>query len=137
MHAYGLDINQAMAWTYPQLKLMLRYQGLRARDEQRWQLVLASGMMSQEGFDTFWDALGGKPIEHVSGGTSTSTASSGKMGQQSHGVDAHGNVVARGAPLLSDIALGKAMPPHLIPIKVIDKSETKEDGSERSPPTAG
>ena len=126
MHAYGLDIPQVMTWTYPQLKLMLGYQTQRVRDEQRWQLVLAAGMMPQEGFDSLWDALGGSPVTHTSGGSS-STSSSGQIGKQSHGVDAHGNVVARGAPLLSDIALGKAVTPHLIPIRVIDKSEAKEE----------
>ena len=136
MRAYGRDIREVMAWSMPQLRLMARYRDLRERNKRKWQLTLAAGMMSEEAVETLWEALEGDdegeytrvaPSGGGSGGTGVSTSSTGKMGQQRHAVDSKGNVRAAGAPLLSDIALGKAVAPQLIPIQRIDKSKPKED----------
>lgn len=131
MAAYNRDISQVVAWTMPQLRLLARYRDMRERNERRWQLALASGMLSQEAAETLWaqleesDAEGGPYGGVVPGGT---TSSSGAAGHLSHAVDSHGNVRAPSAPLLSDIALGKAVAPQLIPITIIDKkNESKEE----------
>lgn len=128
MAAYSRDIPQVMAWTMPQLRLLARYRDMRERNERRWQLAMASGMLSQEAAETLWaqldepDAEGG-PYSGVMPSTS-----SGAAGHLSHAVDSHGNVRAPSAPLLSDIALGKAMAPQMIPITIINKkSESKEE----------
>ena len=127
MTAYGRDIPHIMAWTMPQLRLLARYRGIRERNERKWQLMLASGMMSEEASEELWAQLeedegedGGEYTVVAQGG---STRSSGGSGHRSHGVDSHGNVIARSAPLLSDIAMGKSRAPQLIPVRVIDKKE--------------
>lgn len=124
MAAYNRDIPQIMAWTMPQLRLLARYRDIRERNERKWQLVLATGSQSQEGSDALWAQLDGEEGEYsgVVGGGSSSAG-----GSRSHAVDSRGNVVSPGAPLLSDIALGKAVAPLTIPITVIDKSKSKEE----------
>lgn len=121
MAAYSRDIPQVMAWTMPQLRLLARYRDMRERNERRWQLTLSSGMMSQEAAEALWAQLDGDDVQIVS------VDGQGSTGGRSHAVDAKGNVRAPGAPLLSDIALGKAVAPRLIPIKVVDKSAPKEE----------
>ena len=124
MATYGLDIIQVIRWTYPQLRLLARHQRNRIREDRRWQLMLATGTLSPEMWDELWYSLGGNKLglkspDMPAGAAGTSHPT--RMGQQSHGVDEEGNVLAPGAPLLSDIALGKAVAPHLIPIRVIEK----------------
>ncbi len=133
MTAYGRDIPHVMAWTMPQLRLLARYRDIRERNERKWQLMLASGMMSEEASSELWAQLEGDGDDNegeytvvAQGGTTGSGASGGN--QRGHGVDSHGNVISKGAPLLSDIAMGKARAPQLIPIRVIDKSEKETDG---------
>ncbi len=128
MTAYGRDIPHVMAWTMPQLRLLARYRDIRERGERKWQLMLASGMMSEEASSELWAQLDGDGEDNegeytvvAQGGTTSSSAGGGS--QRGHGVDSHGNVISRGAPLLSDIAQGKARAPQLIPIRVIDKSD--------------
>lgn len=124
MTTYGLDISQVVRWTYPQLRLLARHQRNRVREDRRWQLMLATGTLSPEMWDELWYSLGGEKLGLKSSDTTTATVTTGhptRIGQQSHGVDSEGNVVAPGAPLLSDIALGKSPAPHLIPIRVINK----------------
>lgn len=124
MAAYGQSIPQVMAWTLPQFKLLSRYRDLRDRNTRKWQLVLAAGMMSEEAVETLWSQLEGDDIEFLpSGGSGSTTSSTAGLGKQSHAIDSKGNVIARGAPLLSDIALGKARAPRLIPIRVIDHAK--------------
>ncbi len=132
MTAYGRDIPHVMAWTLPQLRLLARYRSIRERDERKWQLMLASGMMSPEVSEELWAQLDdgdeadpGKYTVIAQGG---STDSASGNGQRGHGVDSHGNVIAQNAPLLSDIAMGKARAPQLIPVRVIDKGEKEKDG---------
>ena len=129
MTAYGRDIPHVMAWTMPQLRMLARYRDIRERDERKWQLMLASGMMSEEASAELWAQLEGDGDDNegeytvvAQGGTTTSSRTGGGS-QQGHSVDSHGNVMAKGAPLLSDIAMGKARAPQLIPIRVIDRSE--------------
>ena len=133
MTAYGRDIPHVMAWTMPQIRLLARYRNIREREERKWQLMLASGMMSEEASSELWAQLEGDSADNegeytvvAQGGTTSSSA--GGSSQRGHGVDSHGNVMAKGAPLLSEIAMGKARAPQLIPIRVIDKSEKEEDG---------
>ena len=110
-----------MSWTYPQLRLMGQHRRYRVRDNRRWELMLATGTLNPEMWDELWHSLGGEKLGLKSPEESPVAPTGGGPGQRSHGVDAKGNVVAPGAPLLSDIALGKASAPPLIPIKVIDK----------------
>ncbi len=132
MTAYGRDIPHVMAWTMPQLRLLARYRDIRERDERKWQLMLASGTMSEEASSELWSQLEGdddnegKYTVVAQGGTTSSSAGGGS--QRGHSVDSHGNVMSKGAPLLSDIATGKARAPQLIPIRVIDKSNKENDG---------
>ncbi len=129
MAAYGQSIPQVMAWTLPQFKLMARYRDIRERSERKWQLVLSAGMMSEEAVETLWAQLEGDEIEFLpSGGSGSTTSSTAGIGKQSHAIDSKGNVIARGAPLLSDIALGKSRAPRLIPINVIDHAQDAKDG---------
>ena len=122
MAAYGLNINQAMAWTYPQLRLTTKHRRQRVRHDQRWELMLVSGTLNPEMWDELWYALGGVKLGLKSPETDdAATTYQPEKGQ--HGVDADGNVVAPGASLLSDTALGTAPAPPMIPIRVIDKSE--------------
>jgi hypothetical protein len=101
---------------------------MRERNERRWQLALASGMMSQEAAEALWAQLEEPDAESGPYSGVTPSTSSGAAGHLSHAVDSHGNVRAPGAPLLSDIALGKAMAPAMIPITIIGKkSESKEE----------
>lgn len=127
MTAYGLDIPDIVAWTMPQLRMLARYRDIRERNERKWQLSLAIGAQSEEGAESLYDQLGG--VDNDEDGEYTVIAqggsSAGGSSRQSHRVDSKGNVVAPGASLLSDIALGKARPPQLIPIRVIDKSTPK------------
>lgn len=128
MAAYSQDIPQVMAWTMPQLRLLARYRDIRERYERKWQLALAGGMMSQEAAEALWAQLEDDDEDgEYSGVVSSGTTSSVGGSQRSHAVDAKGNVIARGAPLLSDIALGKAVAPQLIPITVIDKGKQKDE----------
>lgn len=130
MSTYGLGIGQIMAWTFPQLRLLNRLQRQRERIERRWQLMLASGSLSPEMLDSLWQSLGGEPlnIEQSPPPAAESIVSSTAGG--THGVDRQGNVLAPGAPLLSDIAEGKATAPALIPITVIRKRAEKEQGTD-------
>ena len=125
MTAYGRDIPHIMAWTMPQLRLLSRYRDIRERNERKWQLMLASGMMSQEASEELWaqldDGNEADPGEYTVVAQGGSTGSAGGSGHRNHGVDSHGNVIARSAPLLSDIAMGKARAPQLIPVRVINK----------------
>lgn len=132
MSAYGLDIVQILGWTFPQLLLLNRRRKQRERHERRFQLMLAAGSLSPQMFDQLWQGLGGEPIDldAVKSTAPTETAAPTQIGRQSHEVDSKGNVVARHAPLLSDIALGKASAPQLIPIKVIDKSKKENEESD-------
>ncbi len=125
MTAYGRDIPDIVAWTMPQLRMLSRYRDIRERNERKWQLSLAIGAQSEEGAESLYDQLDGGDRDEegeytviAQGGASGSSGGSGK----GHRVDSKGNVVARGASLLSDIALGKARAPQLIPVRVIDKS---------------
>ncbi len=134
MTAYGRDIPEVVAWTMPQLRMLAKYRDIRERNERKWQLMLASGMMSEEASSELWAQLEGDDDDNegeytvvAQGGTTTSSRSGGGS-QRGHGVDSHGNVLAKGAPLLSDIAMGKAHAPQLIPIRVINKSEKETDG---------
>jgi hypothetical protein len=127
MVAYGQDIPQIMVWTMPQLRLLARYRDIRERNERRWQLALASGTMSEEAAETLWEQLSDDEGGEYSGVVSSDATGGTGSGHRSRPVDAKGNVVARGAPLLSDIALGKAVAPDLIPITFIDKSKQKDE----------
>ncbi len=124
MAAYGQGIPQVMAWTLPQFKLLSRYRDIRERNVRKWELVLSAGTMSEEAVETLWSQLEGDEIEFLpSGGSGSTTSGTAGLGNQSHAIDSKGNVIARGAPLLSDIALGKARAPRLIPINVIDHAK--------------
>ncbi len=130
MTAYGRDIPHVMAWTMPQLRLLSRYRDIRQRNERKWQLMLASGMMAQEASEELWAQLEegeddetGEYTVVAQGGSTSSSGGSGSGGNRNHRVDSHGNVIARNAPLLSDIAMGKSRAPQLIPVRVIDKKE--------------
>lgn len=125
MAVYGLDIVQIMEWTYPQLRLLAKQRRYRIRDERRWSLMLVSGTLNPEMWDELWYTLGGVKLGLKSPEASEVATYQPVKGQ--HGVDEDGNVVAPGAPLLSDIALGKAVAPPLIPIKKIDKGGDKGD----------
>ena len=133
MTAYGRDIPEVVAWTMPQLRMLAKYRDIRERNERKWQLMLASGMMSEEASSELWAQLEGDGDDNegeytvvAQGGTTSSSAGGGS--QRGHSVDSHGNVMSKGAPLLSDIATGKARAPQLIPIRVIDKSKKVTDG---------
>ncbi len=128
MSAYGRDIKEVMEWTYPQLRLMARKRSYRDHDDRRWQLMLQTGTLDPEMWDTLWQTLGGKKIglESPERTTPAATSQPTKIGQQSHTVDAEGNIKAPGAPLLSDIAQGKAAAPPMLNIKFIDKSKPEE-----------
>ena len=132
MTAYGRDIPHVMAWTMPQLRLLARYRDIRERNERKWQLMLASGMMSEEASEELWAQFegdgGDNEGEYTVVAQGGSSSSAGGTRSRGHGVDSHGNVMAKGAPLLSDIAMGKARAPQLIPIRVIDKSMKEQDG---------
>ena len=129
MASYGLDISQVLGWTFPQLLLLNRRRAQRERQGLRFQLMLAAGTLPLAAVNHLWQGLGGEPIDVVAveAGTAPASSSPGKIGQQSHGVDSKGNVVAEHAPLLSDIALGKAQAPWLIPIHKIDKSKENQE----------
>lgn len=128
MASYGLNIDQVMGWTFPQLRLLNKHHRGRDREARRFQLWLASGTLAPEVLDQLWQGLGGEPLDLKSvPAEPQTTATPTKIGQQSHGVDAEGNVIADG-PLLSDIAQGKAQAPALIPITVIKK---ENDGTDR------
>lgn len=131
MATYGRDIRDVMAWTFPQLRLLNRHRRLRRREERRWQLMLASGTLAPEMFDQLWQTLGGEKLGLKSREPAAQPTSQqpSRPGQQSHDVDAEGNVLAPGAPLLSDIAVGKARAPDLIPVRVIER-EQEEDEAE-------
>lgn len=129
MSAYGLDIPQILGWTFPQLLLLNRRRKERERNERRFQLMLAAGSLAPKMFDSLWQGLGGEPIDLKAVETPenpTPATVSNKVGQQSHGVDTQGNIVAPTAPLLSDIALGKAAAPTLIPITKVEKDKNKD-----------
>ncbi len=121
MTAYGLNIIQVMEWTYPQLRLTTKHRHQRVRNDHRWELMLASGTLNPEMWDELWYALGGVKLGLKSPETDD-PAMIYQPAKGQHTVDKDGNVVAPAAPLLSDIALGKAAAPPLIPIRVIDKS---------------
>lgn len=129
MSAYGLDISQILGWTFPQLLLLNRRRKQRERHERRFQLMLAAGSLSPQMFDQLWQGLGGEPIDldAVPSAVPAEAAAPTRIGQQSHSVDAKGNILASAAPLLSDIALGKAASPPLIRITKIDKSKENEE----------
>ncbi len=124
MAAYGLNIVQAMEWTYPQLRLLARQRRHRIRDARRWELMLVTGTLGPEMWDELWYTLGGEKLGLKSPEMDDATTYQPVKGQ--HSVDEDGNVVASNAPLLSDIALGKAAAPPLIPIRLIDKGGNKE-----------
>ena len=128
MSAYGLDITQIMGWTFPQLLLLNRQRKQRERQERRFQLMLVSGTLPPPMFNQLWQSLGGEPID-LDAVTPPETPApvSASGDRQAHGVDAKGNVVAPGAPLLSDIALGKAAAPPLIPITTVGKKKENEE----------
>lgn len=129
MASYGLDISQVLGWTFPQLLLLNRRRKQRERQGLRFQLMLAAGTLPLAAVNHLWQGLGGEPIDvaAVEAGTAPASSTPDKIGQQSHGVDSQGNVVARHAPLLSDIALGKAQAHWLIPIHKIDKSKENQE----------
>lgn len=133
MAAYGLDISQILGWTFPQLLLLNRRRKQRERNERRFQLMLVAGTLPPAMFDQLWQGLGGKPIDldAVPESAPAEAATPTQAGRQSHEVDAKGNVVARGAPLLSDIAQGKAAPPFVLgrpfPITKIDKDKENKE----------
>lgn len=133
MAAYGLDISQILEWTFPQLLLTNRRRKQRERHERRFSLMLMAGSLPPEMFDQLWQGLGGAPIdldavkEAAPASAAAPAAQPTVIGKQAHAVDRKGNVMASGAPLLSDIALGKAVAPPLIPITKIDKSEEKKE----------
>ncbi len=123
MAAYGRDIREVVQWTMPQLRMMARYRDIRERGDRRWNLILSADSMSEESFESLWAQLEGDDIQVTSSGS----AGGGATGDgKSHSVDSKGNVIARGAPLLSDIALGKAVAPPMIPIMQIDKSKEED-----------
>lgn len=127
MSTYGMDISQILCWTFPQLLLLNRRRKQRERHGHRFQLMLAAGTLSPEMFDQLWQSLGGEPIDldEVASTPNQVVPTTTVIGRQTHPVDSKGNVLARGTPLLSDIALGKSAAPPLIPITKIDKA--KED----------
>lgn len=137
MSNYGLDISQITKWTYPQLRLLDKHRRGRERESRRWQLMVASGTLAPEMLDQLWQSVGGEALNLESQPTTTMPSASGKIGQQSHGVDRSGNVVAPAAPLLSDIALGKSVAPRLIPIKVVDKNPQEEKNGPERPDATG
>jgi len=108
MSAYGQGIKEVLRWTFPQLRLIGRYQTERQKEERRWQLLMAAGQMSEEAFDEYWEALDGPPVEHTSpSGGSNPPASSGQSGQSgpSFRVDKAGNVIApAGTPRLGEMS---------------------------------
>lgn len=125
MSAYGLNIDEVLDWTFPQIHLISEQRSLRVMDERRFALMLQTGTLPPEMWDQLWWSLGGEKLGLTNPELpAESTVPSGEIGQQKHSVDAEGNVLAPGAPLLSDIALGKARPPvgfqHLM---VVDKSK--------------
>jgi len=123
MAAYSLNIDQVMGWTYPQLRMMRQRRHTRVQDERRWELLLATGTLPPELFDGLWQSLGGEKLGLKNPDSPTNTESM----SGAHSVDAEGNVVAPpGTPLLSDIALGKAAAPPLIPITSMKTKEIKE-----------
>jgi hypothetical protein len=124
MAAYGRDIGEVMGWTFPQLRLLNKHHRARDREARRFQLWLASGTLAPEMLDQLWQGLGGEPLDLKSAPAARPAAATTESG---HDVDSEGNVLADG-PLLSDIALGKAHAPALIPITVIKK---ENDGTER------
>lgn len=129
MSAYGLNVDEVLDWTLPQIRLLSEQRSLRVMDERRFALMLQTGTIPPEMWDQLWWSLGGHKLGLTSPESpGDSTVPSGKIGQQNHSVDAEGNVLAPGAPLLSDIALGKARPPvgfhHLT---VVNKSAVKEE----------
>ncbi len=129
MSAYGLNVDEVLDWTLPQIRLLSEQRSLRVMDERRWELMLSTGTLPPEMWDQLWWTVGGEKLGLTSPEPAAeSTVPSGKIGQQNHSVDAEGNVLAPGAPLLSDIALGRARPPvgfnHLT---VVDKSGAKKE----------
>ena len=139
MSTYGLDISQIIAWTYPQIRHMRINQLDRERSERLWELTLAAGSMNEEMFDSLYETLVGHEREgktlQPADGSSTRSQPTEVISSGSHGVDAKGNVIASGAPLLSDIAEGKAMAPQLLrpAMKVIKKDN---DGDSNNPTSA-
>lgn len=130
MATYGLDISQILGWTFPQLLLLNRRRKQRERNERRFQLMLTAGTMPPRMFDQLWQSLGGEAIDLESIESTEpveSAAAPTKIGRQSHNVDSKGNVIARVAPLLSDIALGKATAPPLIPVTIIEARKSEEN----------
>ena len=133
MAAYGLDITQILGWTFPQLLLLNRRRKQRERHERRFQLMLVSGTLLPKTFDGLWQGLGGEPIDldAVEQAATEASPAPTRDGRQAHGVDAKGNVLALGAPLLSDIALGKTPAPLVLgqpfPITVIGKDKENKE----------
>lgn len=140
MSTYGLDISQVLAWTYPQIRHMRINQFERERVERMWELTLSAGTMGEEMFDSLYEGLmgherKGKMLQSADGSSNSSQPSAEVISSGSHGVDSKGNVIASGAPLLSDIAQGKAMAPQLLrpSMKVITKDN---DGDSNNPTSA-
>lgn len=133
MAAYGLDISQILGWTFPQLLLFNRRRKQRERHERRFQLMLVSGTLPPKTFDGLWQSLGGVPIDldAVASATPDPAPTPTASGRQAHGVDAKGNVLAPGAPLLSDIALGKVPAPLVLgrpfPITTVGRNKENEE----------
>lgn len=121
MSEYGLDISQIVSWTYPQLRLVQQARDARQKHEKVWQIILASGSLGEEGVDTL--------IEGVTGKAPPEREPRAEKAQEvphtlDHGVDSQGNVKAAGAPLLSDIALGKANIPGALGNQIIRVRKT-------------
>ncbi len=124
MSEYGLDITQVLAWTYPQIRLMRLSQIEREKTDRLWELTLAAGTMNEELFNDLYEGLTGKEREgQMLKPVEQQPQSAEMISGSSHGVDADGNVVAKGAPLLSNIALGIEKAPPLLAgdMKVIKK----------------
>ena len=123
MSEYGLDISQVLAWTYPQIRLMRINQIEREKAERMWELVLAAGSMNEELFNDLYEGLTGKERSGKMLQSAEQQPKAEMISGSAHGVDADGNVVAHGAPLLSNIALGTERAPNLLAgdMKVIKK----------------
>ncbi len=120
MFAYGLDIQDIMAWTYPQLLLLQKTRNVRVKQNRLFELYIASGTLSEDGFDDLFKAISGKePNRSNRESQPKQPARSSQEITRDHNVDKAGNVLAAGAPLLSDIAKGKAMVPSALGSQII------------------
>jgi hypothetical protein len=118
MSEYGLDIIQIVAWTYPQLKLLQKARDYRQKQNKLWDVIVNSGSLGEEAVDSLVEHITGKeaPPRKKREDQGTAVPVSHTL---DHGVDSEGNVKASGAPLLGDIALGKANIPGALGEQIV------------------